>query len=350
MIREKGRLGWGLGFVVALILTVGLSVSWGSADLSVASVWRILLGRLPGMTGWISADWPSSAETIVWHIRMPRIVLAALVGAALAVAGVIFQGVLHNPLADPYILGVSAGAALGAAVVIFFGMEYVWVGRWTLPLVAFLGGCLTLLLVFTIARGSQQKPMETLILAGVIVQAFLGAILSLLIALSHDQLQKIVYWMLGSVALLDWREAWAMIPYLVVGLTVAMFYSRELNILALGEQTARHTGVPVTTTRNILLIVASLLTGAAVAIAGMIGFVGLVVPHMLRLLVGSDHRVLVPLSVVAGAVYMIWADTFARMMLSPQELPVGVLTACIGAPLFAYLLRRHVNRTGGRGG
>lgn len=344
MTGNQSWLGWGIGLLAALMLTVGLSVSWGSAGLSVSSVWRILLAHLPGVTNWVTADWPQSAETIVWHIRMPRIVLAALVGAALAVAGVIFQGVLHNPLADPYILGISAGAALGAAVVIFFGIEYAWVGHWTLPLVAFLGGCLTLLLVFGIAQGHGQKPMETLILAGVIVQAFLGAILSLFIALSHDQLQKIVYWMLGSVALLDWSEAWVMIPYLVVGLLVAMFYSRELNILALGERTARHTGVSVTRMRTILLIVASLLTGAAVAIAGMIGFVGLVVPHMLRLLVGSDHRILVPLSVLGGAVFMIWADTFARLMLAPRELPVGVLTACIGAPLFAYLLRRNARR------
>lgn len=344
MMGRTNRLGWGLFLVVFLFLTVGLSVSWGSAGLSVGSVWNILFSRIPWINDWIAADWPQSAETIVWQIRMPRIVLAALVGAALAVAGVIFQGVLHNPLADPYILGISAGAALGAAAVIFLGAHYAWVGRWTLPLVAFIGGCLTLLLVFGIARGNAQKPMENLILSGVIVQAFLGAVLSLLIALSHEQLQQIIYWMMGSVALLDWREAWVMIPYLLAGLLVAMFYSRELNILALGERTAHHTGVAVARTRTILLIVASLLTGAAVAIAGMIGFVGLVVPHILRLIIGSDHRVLVPLSALAGSVYMIWADTFARMLLAPRELPVGVLTACIGAPLFAYLLRRHSRR------
>lgn len=344
MIGYRTWAVWTIGLLAILLFTVGIAVSWGSGGLSVTDVWRILFGRLPGMAQWVGTDWPQSAETIVWQIRMPRIVLAALVGAALSVAGAIFQGVLRNPLADPYILGVSSGAALGAAIVIFFGVEYAWVGRWTLPLVAFLGGCLTLLLVFSIARGNGHKPMETLILAGVIVQAFLGAVLSLLIALSHDQLQKIIYWMLGSVALLDWREAWVMIPYLLVGLLVAMFYSRELNILALGERTASHTGVAVVRTRIILLIVASLLTGAAVAIAGVIGFVGLVVPHMLRLLIGSDHRVLVPLSVLAGAVFMIWADTFARLVLSPRELPVGVLTACVGAPLFAYLLQRRANR------
>ena len=338
---SKQRIGWGLGLLVILIVSVALSVSWGSGGLSVTSVWRILFARLPGVTDWMTVDWPQAAETIVWQIRMPRIVLAALVGASLAVAGVVFQGVLHNPLAEPYILGVSAGSALAAAAVIFYGLEYAWIGRWTLPLAAFVGGCLTLLLVFAIAHGNRQKPLETLILSGVIVQAFFGAVLSLLIALSSDHLQKIVYWLLGSVALSDWREAWVVMPYLLVGLLVALFYSRELNILVLGETTAQHTGVSVARTRPILLIFASLLTGAAVAIAGMIGFVGLVVPHVLRLLVGSDHRILVPLSVVAGAIFMIWADTFARLLLAPRELPVGVLTACIGAPLFAYLLRRR---------
>ena len=337
-------IGWSASLLIVLLVTIGLSVSWGSAGVSLVSVWKILFDRIPWVTNWIQADWPATAETIVWQIRLPRIVLAALVGSALAVAGVIFQGVLHNPLADPYILGVSSGAALGAALVFFFGIEYALVGRWTLPLVAFVGGSLSLALVFAIAKGSAQRPLETLILSGVIVQAFLGAILSLVIALSHDQLQQIVYWMMGSVALLDWREAMVMVPYLVVGLGVALFYSRELNIMVLGDSVAHHTGVAVRRTRTTLLIVASLLTGAAVSIAGMIGFVGLVVPHMLRLVVGSDHRVLVPSSVLAGAIFMIWADTFARMLLAPRELPVGVLTACIGAPLFAYLLRRHVRR------
>lgn len=344
MMHKNGRIGWGAGFVFLLFLTVGLSVSWGSAGLSIGSVWKILLDRLPWVTHAITPDWPASAETIVWQIRLPRIVLAALVGAALAVAGVIFQGVLHNPLADPYILGISAGAALGAVLVIFLGDQYALVGRWTLPLVAFIGGCLTLVLVFAIARGNGQRPLTTLILAGVIVQAFLGAILSLFIALSHEQLQQIIYWMMGSVALLNWQEALVIVPYLAIGLAVAMFYSRELNILVLGDRAAYHTGVSVERTRTVLLVVASLLTGAAVSVAGMIGFVGLVVPHMLRLVFGSDHRVLVPLSALAGAIFMSWADTLARILLAPRELPVGVLTACIGAPLFAYLLRRHIRQ------
>lgn len=339
------RMAWGTGFLLFLVTTVVLSVSWGSADLSVRAVWKIFLHRVPGMAQWITVDWTQAAETIVWQIRVPRIALAALVGAALAVAGVVFQGVLHNPLADPYILGVSAGAALGAVSIISFGFEVAALGRWTLPMAAFIGGSMTLLLVFAIAFGRGQKPLETLILAGVIVQAFLGAVLSFLIAISYEQLHQIVYWMMGSVALSDWREAWMIIPYLVVGLSVAMFYSRELNILLLGDRAAHHTGVAVRRTRVMLLVAASLLTGAAVAVAGMIGFVGLVVPHILRLLVGSDHRVLIPLSVLAGAIYMIWADTFARTLLAPRELPVGVLTACLGAPLFAYLLRRNMRRS-----
>lgn len=345
MDNHRTRIAWGIGLLLFLVTTVVLSVSWGSSDLSVRAVWKILLHRVPGMASWVDADWPHAAEIIVWQIRVPRITLAALVGAALAVAGVVFQGVLHNPLADPYILGVSSGAALGAVSIISFGLEVTALGRWTLPLAAFIGGCMTLLFVFAIAFGRGRKPLETLILAGVIVQAFLGALLSFLIAISYEQLHQIVYWMMGSIALSDWWEAWMIIPYLGLGLFVAMYYSRELNILLLGDRVAHHTGVAVRRTRIVLLVAASLLTGAAVAVAGMIGFVGLVVPHILRLLIGSDHRVLIPLSVLAGAIYMIWADTFARTLLAPRELPVGVLTACLGAPLFAYLLRRNMRRS-----
>lgn len=341
MSEEKRGAAWAVCLFLFLVLTVGVSVSWGSSELSVLSVWKILSSRLPIVSEWVVPDWPKSAETIVWHIRMPRIVLAALIGAALAVAGVIFQGVLQNPLAEPYILGVSSGAALGAAAVFYFGIEYALVGRWTLPLVAFMGGCVSLLLVFSLAKRDGPRSLEALILSGVIVQAFFGSLLSLLIALADERLQQIVYWLMGSVALLDWQGAWTMVPYLAAGLAVSLFYSRELNILALGEQTAYHIGVGIVKTRTVLLVTASLLTGAAVSLAGMIGFVGLVVPHIMRLVVGTDHHVLLPLSAVAGASYMIWADTFARMLLAPRELPVGVLTACIGIPLFAYLLRRH---------
>ncbi|OUM85774.1 MAG: iron ABC transporter [Bacillus thermozeamaize] len=331
-------LAWICGLAGVLLTSVVISVSIGSARLPVDVVWRILLLKA-GLYPDTLADWPASAETIVWQVRLPRILLAMLVGAALAVAGVGFQAVLRNPLADPYILGVSSGAALGAAVVIVFGWQSL-LGEWTIPAVAFSLGLLTLFLVYRLAMVERGVAMETLLLSGVVVQAFLGALLSFFLSISDDRMQQIIYWLMGSFALKDWVSSWVVLPFLMFGWLLLFALSNSLNILSLGEAQAAHLGVSVDRVRLLVLTASTLMTAAAVSVSGTIGFVGLVIPHMMRLLVGADHRILIPVSTLAGSILMVWADTAARMVFSPRELPVGVITALLGAPFFAYLLRR----------
>jgi iron complex transport system permease protein len=327
-------------FFIILVLTVTYSVSVGSAEISAKTVFLILLSKLPFVGEWIEPTWKSTVETIVWDIRMPRIILALLVGAALSLAGAIYQGVLRNPLADPFILGVSSGSALGAALVMLFGFELVFLGQWTLPFVAFLSGLITLLIVHLLAKVNRRLQMETLILAGVVIQAFLSSIISFIMAIADEKLQTIMYWMMGSLALTDWSYNGVIFPLVFISSVMVLFLARELNMLALGEETAYYSGVPVQKIRVVLLITASLLTGASVSVSGTIGFVGLVIPHLIRLMFGADYRIILPLSMVGGAIFLIGADTIARTILEPREIPIGVITAILGAPFFGYLLRK----------
>ncbi len=331
---------WGPILIVLLFVMILISVSVGSADIDVKTVFLILLSKIPFFGDGIIQTWKDSTETIVWDIRMPRILLGMLVGAALALAGAIYQGVLRNPLADPFILGVSSGSALGASLILLFGFEIVVLGHWTLPIVAFISGLITLLIVYLLAKVNNRMQMETLILAGVVVQAFISSMLSLIMALADEKMQTILFWMMGSLALTDWSYNGIILPIVVIGVLISFFMARILNILGLGEENAYYTGVNIRRVRLLLLIVASLLTGAAVSVSGTIGFVGLVIPHIIRLAFGSDYRIIIPLSVIGGAIFLVGADTIARTVLEPRELPIGVITAILGAPFFGYLLRK----------
>ncbi|PTX51483.1 iron complex transport system permease protein [Melghirimyces profundicolus] len=331
---------WTGSLTLLLMLAMGAAVSWGSADLGWIDVWRVVASRL---TGSPPAD--PAADAIVWHIRLPRVILAAMVGAALAGAGVVFQGLLRNPLADPYILGVSSGAALGAALAIFAGLGVSLFREWTVPVWAFAFASVALL--FVLGLGGRAMRTETLILSGVVVQAFFGAMLTFVIAVSSaEEMQRIQYWIMGSVALREWHHTCAILPFLLGGLTVVWLMSRPLNLFTLGERSAGHLGIAVRRTRTVLLLAATLMTSAAVAVSGTIGFVGLVIPHMMRRLAGPDHRALIPVSVLAGAIFLVASDTLARMVMEPRELPIGVVTALVGAPFFAWQLKRSI-RFGG---
>lgn len=342
--RFGKKLGlWLLPLLFVLLLVVIGSVSLGSAQLSFYVVWKIILSHVPFIPN-MEKDWSKAAEVIVWNIRMPRILLAILVGAALAVAGVAYQGVLRNPLADPYILGVSSGASLGAACFMMFGQSIALFGQWTLPLIAFICGMGTLFVVYRLAYMAGKVQMETLLLSGVVVQAFLGAGLSLVMSMSGEKMQRIFYWLMGSLTLSDWSSGVVVAPYVILGGLIIFLFAGELNLLAFGEQKAHHLGMNVERTRLVILLAASLTAGAAVSVSGVIGFVGLIVPHIMRAIVGSDHRVLLPISAVAGAILLIAADTIARTVMEPQELPIGVITAFLGAPFFGYLLRKRRQR------
>jgi iron complex transport system permease protein len=344
---RRRLLIWGGGAIALLLFSIIVSLSLGSARLPLGDVWRIIVHQLPGVKSLITPDWPDAYEQIVMKVRFSRVILAVLVGASLAAAGTGFQGVLRNPLADPYTLGVASGASVGAAFIILFGLQSI-VGQWTVPLVAFFTGALTLFIVFRLSSHAGKTKVETLILAGVVVNAFLSAFVSFMVSLSNQVVNEILYWLMGSLSMRSWSYSALLLPYFLIGFIVLCWHVRALNLFALGERQAAHMGVRLERTRLIVLTVSTLLTAAAVSVCGVIGFVGLVVPHLVRLSVGPDYRLILPLSAIVGGVYVLWADTLARLVLSPKEIPLGVVTALLGAPFFAYLLRkRKISQSGG---
>ncbi|MFS0558000.1 FecCD family ABC transporter permease [Brevibacillus sp. 179-C9.3 HS] len=338
---KKRLIVWGGVSSLVLLASVVISISMGAAHLPISQVWLILLHQIPGLSEWVTVTWPESSEQIVMKVRFPRVVLAVLIGACLSLAGAGFQGVLRNPLADPFTMGVASGSAVGAAFLILFGLQITFLGAWSTPVVAFLTGLISLWIVLGLASTQGKLQTETLILSGVVVQAFLGSLVSFMVSLSDQTVNEIVFWLMGSLSFRGWDFTYVLVPYLVIGGMVLISYSRSLNLFALGERQAAHLGVHVDRTKLVVLIVSTLLTAAAVSIAGIIGFVGLVVPHLVRLLVGPDYRILLPLAAICGGIYVLWADTLARMLLSPTEIPLGVVTAFLGAPFFAYLLKKN---------
>lgn len=290
----------------------------------------------------------SMYANIVMNIRLPRVILAGLVGASLAIAGAAFQGLLRNPLADPYTLGVSSGASVGAVITLFFGISIPFAGLFTLPLLSILFSFITIFLVLLFARQIERSmKVETIILTGIIFSSFLGALISLMIALTGEELRQIIGWLLGSVSMRGWAYIKIILPFFAIGSIILLLNSHELNAMSFGEERAQHIGVNVQKRKMMILIAGSILTGAAVAVSGTIGFVGLVIPHLTRLLWGPDHKHLLPLSIFTGGGFLILADLVARTIISPTELPIGVITAIIGAPVFAIILmNRRAERRG----
>lgn len=342
----SGRVKRGLALGVlglGLLVAGGVAVAAGSVNLPLREVLRILAHAIPGLGAGVVPDWPDSHEAIILSLRLPRVLLAMVVGASLGVAGGAFQGLFRNPMADPYVIGVSSGAALGAAVAITVHPTVSLAGLGAVPLAAFAGALATVLVVYTVARVGSEVPVGNLLLSGVAVGAFLSAMVSLVIVFARRHVDEIVYWLMGSLAGRGWVHLGAALPYLVIGSLVLLYLGRDLNALLLGEEEASHLGVPVDRTKKIILAAASLLTAAAVATCGVVGFVGLIIPHIVRLVVGPDHRALLPVSAVAGSLLLVVADLAARVVVRPAELPVGVVTAVLGGPFFLYLLRRSRN-------
>ena len=284
-------------------------------------------------------------RTIVLQVRLPRIVLAALVGVGLAAGGTVFQGVFRNPMADPYIIGVSAGAALGATAAIVLGLTVVFLGVSAVTLSAFAAALLVTFLVYRLARYRGEVMVEHLLLAGVAVGAFLAAIISALQLLGGESLQQVIFWLMGGFSGRTWQHVLLTAPYITLGYAGARVFARDLNLLVLGDETARSLGVQAGRVRAVLIGAGSLMAAAAVSVSGLIGFVGLVVPHLMRLIVGPDHRRLLPAAALGGALTLLVADTLARSVAAPTEVPVGIVTAALGAPFFLYLLRKHRRRT-----
>ena len=279
-------------------------------------------------------------DIIIWQLRLPRVFGAAIVGAALSAAGVLFQGLLRNPMADPYLLGTSGGAALTATIALLVPVSASVFGFTLVPIAAFVGALVTVLFVYRIARVGLRSPITALILAGFAISSMMSAVMSFLMLMNQNTLQRVVLWTMGGISASGWDQLKIITPLIAIATLAACALTRDLNAFLLGEEQAASLGVSVERQKFFVMMTAALLTGCAVAVSGLVGFVGLIIPHIVRLIVGPDHRLLLPASVLSGAIFLVLADLLARLVLAPSEIPLGVVTALIGAPFFIYLLRR----------
>lgn len=321
-----------------LLASMTFAVMVGSVDITPRLIWEVLFSKL-GI--FIETDASKAQAVIIWNIRFPRIVLAAIVGAALAICGAAIQALVKNSIADPYILGVSSGASVGAASVILLGAFSV-LGVYAISLAAFLGAIFAVMIVFFLARVNGRISVIRLLLAGIAVSMVLSAITNFMLMMSKQQggIQAVMHWMLGSLAGAKWSNLG--IPFfslLLVFILLLMNY-RQLNALLLGEETAATLGVNLDRFRIFIILFVSLLTGVVVAVSGSIGFVGLIIPHIVRMLAGSNYKLVLPISALIGAIFLVWADMAARMVLAPEEMPIGIITAICGSPFFIWMLRR----------
>ena len=322
-----------LSSVVLLFLALLLSLAIGSVFLSPQEIWQTILGR--------GSDISTS---ILWKIRLPRTILIALTGAALGGSGATYQGLFRNPLADPFLIGVASGAGLGAVIAMSIKWPYTFWGLMAIPMAAFIAALLTVFIVYTLARVGQTVPTTNLILAGVAFSSFATSLTSFLMIRSTSEVRRALGWLLGGASLGGWSAIFAVLPYIVIGLGILLLSGHSLNLLQFGDDQAQQLGLNVTRTKRILLIASSLVTAAAVAFSGIIGFIGLIVPHVIRLWFGPDYRRLLPLSVLGGAAALLVSDVIARIVIAPQEIPVGIITSLAGAPFFLWVLRRSKNQ------
>jgi iron complex transport system permease protein len=318
-----------LSSFIFLAIALLLSLAIGSVYLS---LWEIIAS--------LQGNGSALAENILWKIRLPRTALIALTGMALGGSGAAYQGLFRNPLADPYLIGIASGAGLGAVVSMTVQWSYSFWGLMAIPLSAFIGALLTVTFVYVLARVGQTAPITNLILAGVAVSSFATSLMSFIMLRSDGELRRAMSWLMGGAIQLSWTSVLAMLPYLVIGLGTLSLHGHALNLLQFGDEQAQQLGLNVRRTKQVILITSSLATAAAVSFAGIIGFVGLVVPHIMRLWFGGDYRRLIPLSILGGATALLISDVIARAALAPQELPLGIVTAMAGAPFFLWILRR----------
>lgn len=334
------RMRLAIPLLVFLLGAVAV-VSLGAGPVPIAA------RRVPGLLlGLEAGPGDEAAATIIRSIRLPRVLLAILVGAALAQSGVVMQGFFQNPMADPYIIGVSAGAALGAALAATLGLDSWFAGLGAMGLSAFGGALLVTGMVYAISMRGGRLPVGMVLLTGIAVGSLASALTSFLIITSGRDLHEILFWIMGSLSASRWDHVRMVWPPIIGAIVLTQFFARDLNIILQGEETAQHMGVEVERVKRILLVVAALLAASAVAVSGIIGFVGLIVPHVMRLIVGPDHRGLFPVSVLGGAILLLAADILARTIMAPAEIPIGIITAVLGCPFFLWLLSRRRDMVG----
>ena len=332
-VRSPTRTMWLTGLLV-LAFSLVLGVAIGAANVAPSHVLLEIVSHIPGIR--VNTQIPTSESAIIWQLRLPRVVLAGLVGAMLATSGCAYQGTFRNPLADPYLLGVSAGAGLGATLAIVINSGH---AHWVVPLAAFVGAMVAVLMTYSLGRSALVGRSATaLVLAGVAVASMLTAVQTLVQQRNSDKIREVYGWVLGRLSTSGWSDVTLIFPYVAFCLIVLLQYRRVLDVFSVGDEEALTMGLPVKRARAAIIICASLGTAAAVSVTGLIGFVGIIIPHTLRLVVGNSYRLLMPLSVMYGAAFVVLADLAARTALAPQEIPIGVVTALIGAPFFLFVL------------
>jgi iron complex transport system permease protein len=336
-VKKKRFSPWVINLSLLLLFFV-INIAVGAVFIPPETLLKILLGKVSGAA--VSGDWPAHFEAILLSIRLPHAVLIMMTGAALASSGAAYQGLFRNPLADPYLIGVASGAGLGAVAALSIYWPQDLLGFYLIPLSAFAGAILTVVVVYYLAKIGNMVPLTTLILAGVAVGAFASALTSFLMLNSDDQIYRAISFLLGGTPMAGWNPVLAALPYLVVGMGVLSLLGHPLNLLQFGEEQAQQLGLSVERAKTIIIIVASIVTAVAVSFSGVIGFIGLIVPHVLRLVTGPDYRKLLPLSILAGGTALLAADVVARWVMAPRVLPVGIITALAGAPFFLWILRR----------
>ena len=348
-IKKKKILNLALviSFVILLLL-IALSATIGVANVSFLDAIKIMISKVPILNKFLfNNDIDSSHALIILNLRLPRIILASLIGGGLSIVGATLQGMFKNPMADPYVLGISSGASLGATIAIILGAGYTFFGVGIVTLCAFLGSILTMLFVYSISKVGSKVPVTTILLSGVAINFMLSSIVSIIMVFNRDQVEKIIFWTMGSVSSAGWNQILIIFPIVLLGILTLMAFSRDLNLMSTGEETAISLGVEVEKTKKILILVCSLLVATCVSFSGIIGFVGLIIPHTVRLIIGSDHRTLLPFSVVGGAIFMVICDTIARSAIPPMEIPVGAITSVLGAPYFIYFLYKNKKKVFG---
>jgi iron complex transport system permease protein len=332
--------------VIVYVLLVILAISIGAAHITPLNVLKVILKGIPIIGDYISGEVSSTYSLIIFSVRMPRVVMASFVGMGLAVVGASFQSLFKNPMADPYVLGVSSGAALGAAIAIVIKLSSVVLSTSITTLFAFIGAILTTVLVYSIAQVRGMVTTTNLLLAGTAVSFFMSAMISIIMVFNQQDVDKIVFWMMGSFNASSWKNIIIIAPIITVSTVVIYFFYKDFNLMLTGDENAKSLGVETEKLKKLIVLLSSMIVAVCVSFSGIIGFVGFLIPHMVRLIFGPNNKALIPFSALGGAIFLLLADTVARTIAAPAELPVGAVTSLIGAPYFIYLLIKMKRRSG----
>ncbi|KEH96762.1 FecCD family ABC transporter permease [Clostridium massiliodielmoense] len=325
--------------IILLIISIVFSTYVGVADISFKQTSTIILSKLPILNKYIALNnIKETSKLIILNLRLPRVILASLVGAGLSVVGASFQSIFKNPMADPYILGVSSGAAFGATLTIILELSGSFLGVGTTAVGAFIGAIITVAVVYSIARVGKKIPTTILLLSGIAISFMLSSFISLIMIFKREQIENIIMWTMGSLGAATWEQVIFLIPFIFIGIVLLYIFSRHLNIMLLGDDTAKNLGINTDKIRKILMIISSIIVAFVVSVSGVIGFIGLIIPHTIRMIFGADNRVIIPFSALGGAIFLILCDTLARILVPPMEIPVGIITSLFGVPFFIKIL------------